>query len=336
LQEEIKTSGQNSEIIAEYADSIYAFFLGDKNGIIHKESIFNEEKCPIDILINLVKAFCSFTEETKISDRGTIELSNSKISFRKIQDITYVLNHGIQEITKADYAIDYISNEFEARSRSKFHSADPEQVFSGASAVYNKTVEELFGPVIRKESPKFRKYRNDALLDLELVDVPISFDDLMIISKTPEKPKEIEKTEVKDEKLVSAEEQTPEQMLSAVTFNILGSIQGIDHLMFVEHEGDKAELFFQNGSLDEDFVSKTQKICEKYLSNILEIMEDEQTQNAIDITNKHQIIFVNLDESNFMYAVASKDVDAVLLDPVFERIAGRIKKMVLDYKKKIE
>ncbi len=310
--------------------------MGNKDGVIYKESIFNEEKCPIDILTNLVKAFCSFTEETKISDRGTIELTNTKISFRKIQDITYVLNHGIQERTKADYAIDFLSNEFENRSRSKFHSSDPEQVFSGASAVYNQAVEELFRPVINKESPKFRKYRNDDILDLELVDVPVSFDDLMIVSKTPEMPKKVEKPSKKDEQITPAEEQTPEQMLNAVTFNILNSIQGIDQLVFVEYEEEKAEIFFQNGGLDQDFVNKTQKICEKYLSNILEIMNDDQTQNAIDVTNKHQIIFVNLDERNFMYAIASKEVDAVMMDPVFERIARRIKKMVLDFKKEIE
>ena len=315
---------------------IYAFFLGNKDGIIYKESIFDEEKCPTDILRNLVKAFCSFTEETKISDRGTIALSNSKISFRKIQDITYVLSHGIDERVQADNAIDYLSNEFENRSRSKFHSADPEQVFSGASAVYNQTVEELFKPVINKEDPKTRKYSSDAFLDLELVDVPVSFDDLMIISQSIDKPVKAEKTEIEDDQLPPEEEQTPEQMLSAVTFNILNSIQGIDQLVFVEYEDDEAKIFFQNGGLDEEFVNKTQKICEKYLSNILEIMSDDQTQNAINVTNKHQIIFVNLDERNFMYAIASKEVDAVMMDPVFERIARRIKQMVLDYKEVIE
>ena len=306
--------------------------MGDKDGVIYKESIFNEEKCPLDILTNLVKAFCSFTEETQISDRGTIELTKSKISFRKIQDITYVLNHGISERTKADEAIDYISNEFESRSRSKFHSADSGQVFSGASAVYNQTVEELFKAVIHKESPKIRQYL-DAQFDLELVDVPISFDDLMLVSKSQVKTAE---QSAKVKKLTPEEEQSPEQMLSAVTFNILNSIQGIEHLVFVEHDEEHAELFFQNGGLDEDFVNKTQKICAKYLSNILEIMKDEQTQNAIDITNKHQIIFVNLDEKNFMYAIASKEVDAVMMNPVFERIARRIKDMVLGYKQVTE
>lgn len=307
--------------------------MGDKDGVIYKESIFNEEKCPIDILTNLVKAFCSFTEETKISDRGTIELTKSKISFRKIQDITYVLNHGISERSKADDAINYISNEFESKSRSKFHSADSGQVFSGASAVYNQTVEELFRAVINKEGPKTHRYALDAQFDLELVDVPISFDDLMLVSKSQVKPAE-QFAEVK--KLTPEEEQSPEQMLSAVTFNILNSIQGIEHLVFVEHDEEHTKLFFQNGSLDEDFVTKTQKICEKYLSNILEIMKDEQTQNAIDITNKHQIIFVNLDEKNFMYAIASKEVDAVMMNPVFERIARRIKDMVLGYKQVTE
>jgi len=307
--------------------------LGDKDGVIHKESIFNEEKCPLDILTNLVKAFCSFTEETKISDRGTIELTKSKISFRKIQDITYVLNHGISERTKADKAIDYISNEFESKSRSKFHSSDPGKIFSGASAVYNQTVEELFRAVINKESPKTHQYALDAQFDLDLVDVPISFNDLMLVSKSQVKPAE---QSAKVKQLTPEEEQSPEQMLSAVTFNILNSIQGINHLVFVEHDEEHTELFFQNGSLDENFVTKTQKICEKYLSNILEIMKDEQTQNAIDITNKHQIIFVNLDDKNFMYAIASKEVDAVMMDPVFERIARRIKDVVLGYKQVIE
>lgn len=304
--------------------------------MIYKESIFDEEKCPIDILPNLVKAFCSFTEETKISDRGTIELTNSKISFRKIQDITYVLNHGIKELVKSDNAIDYISNEFEKRSRSKFHSADPKQIFSGASAVYNKTVEELFNSVINKESSKSVKYPSDVILDLELVDVPVSFDDLMIISKQQEKQNSVIEQKKVTQEVISTEDQTPEQMLSAITFNILNSIQGIDHLLFVEHDGEKAKLFFQNGGLDNDFVKRTQKICEKYLPNILEIMEDNDTQNAIDVTNKHQIIFVNLDEKNFMYAIASKEVDAIMMDPVFDRIARRIKDVVLGYKKELE
>lgn len=310
--------------------------MGNKDGDIYKESIFREDKCPIDILTNVVKAICSFTEETKISDYGTIELSNSKISFRKIQDITYVLSHGIEERKEANNVIGHLAEEFETRSRAKFHSSDPEQVFSGASAVYKQTAEILFAPIYnatneeKLNQPKKKKYPQ-LDVELDLIDVQVSFDDLMFdTSKTD--TVEQESVNEKEKPETAKEPLTKDQMLSAVTFNILNSITGIDHLVFVEHTQEDASLFFQSGHLEESFVNKTLAICEKYLDNIIKIMADDDMENSIQITDKHQIIFVPIDESNFIYAIATKEVDAVLMKPVFERIASRIKNMVLEYK----
>ncbi|MHA1199068.1 MAG: hypothetical protein ACTSQF_06935 [Candidatus Heimdallarchaeaceae archaeon] len=320
--------------MSENASDIYGFFLGNKDGVILKESIFKEDRCPIDILTNVVKAICSFAEETKISDYGTIELSNSKISFRKIQDITYVLSHGIGQRKIANSVIGHLANEFEEKSRAKFHSSDPEQVFSGASAVYNQTVELLFEPIFKApqvEKTETTKRRQYPKLDLDLVDVPISFDDLMLDTKQTAK---VEQKEIKDAKTPEKSEAplTKDQMLSAVTFNILNSIAGIDHLVFVEHDQEETKIFFQSGHLEDDFIDKTLLICEKYLENIIKIMKDEDMENSIQITDKHQIIFVPIDDSNFIYAVGTKEVDAVLMKPVFERIAARIKNVVLEYK----
>ena len=122
-------------------------------------------------------------------------------------------------------------------------------------------------------------------------------------------------------------------MLSAIAFNILNSIAGIDHLVFVEHNQKEAKIFFQSGHLEDVFIQKTLKICEKYLEDIIKIMQDEDMENSIEITDKYQIIFVPIDERNFIYAVGTKEVDAVLMKPVFERIATRIKNIVLEYKK---
>ncbi len=314
-------------MVSENVADIYGFFLGNKDGIIYKETIFKKEKCPLDILTNVVKAICSFTEETKISDYGTIELSHSQISFRKIQDITYVLSHGINKRQTANRVIGLLAEEFEVRSRAKFHSSDPKQVFSGASAVYNQTIEMLFEPIFKappsdKAEEKKKKHYPQLDLELDLVNVPISFDDLMLDTSQSSK--------IKEEKPV--EPLTKDQMLSAVTFNILNSISGIDHLVFVEHNQEKAEIFFHSGHLEESFIKKTLLICEKYLNNIMKIMKDEEMENSIQITDKYQIIFVPIDESNFIYAVGTKEVDAVLMEPVFERIASRIKNVVLEYK----
>ena len=261
-------------------------------------------------------------------------MSSSKISFRKIQDITYVLSHAIEERKMANSVIEQLASEFEQRSRAKFHSSDPAQVFSGASAVYNQTVAVLFEPIFRAPKavniPKQPKKEYPKLdFDLDLVDVPINFDDLMFdTSQTPvdEKEKAIPKHEELDKPL------SKDQMLSAVTFNILNSIPGIDHLVFVEHNEQNTNIFFQSGHLEDSFIEKTLVICNKYLNDIINIMDDEDMENSIKITSKHQIIFVPIDDHNFIYAVGTMDVDAVLMKPVFERVAVRIKNMVLEYK----
>ena len=300
--------------------------------MIYKERIFNDELCHEQILANIVKAICSFAEETQVSDNGTIELSKSKISFVKIQDITYVLVHGLEEKKIADKLIGDISSIFEDKSRAKFHSEDPKQVFAGASAVFAEVVEELFKPVIehnerlKAERDNIPTPISEVLVDMELIDMPMQYDEIALVAKTTKKR---ETTDKKD--AVIKEEVSQEQKLSAVTFNILNSMEGIEHLVFVEHKENTTVLRFQNGQLSEKIVNKTLGICQKFLDEILKIMKDEDSENAIDVSEKYQIIFVPLNEDNFMYAVATKAADPVLLQPIFERIANRIKNVVLEY-----
>ena len=78
------------------------------------------------------------------------------------------------------------------------------------------------------------------------------------------------------------------------------------------------------------------RISALLVAYILELMEDESVENAIDVTEKYQIIFVPLNEKNFMYAIATKSVDPVLLNPVFERISKRIKDAVLEFKDELQ
>ncbi len=333
LRRRNNTSGRITKSIAEHAPSIYGFFLGNKEGLILKEYIFNPEYCHKDILSNIVNAICSFAEDSKISDQGMIELSKSKISFVKIQDITYVLIHGLPDKKIADSIIEQISEVFEKRSRAKFHSEDPVQVFAGASAVFNSTVGELFSSVI--EHMHKSKEKESIGFDLELVNVPLDFDEQIILPNEIVKPKEkLEPSEQKAKK-TTGEDISTEEKLSSITFNILNSLPGIEHLVFVEHDKEQSNLFFQNGNKSDNLVDKTLKICEKYLDNILELMEDESVENAIEVTEKYQIIFVPLNEKNFMYAIATKSVDPVLLNPVFERISKRIKDAVLEFKNEL-
>jgi len=330
--EEIQTLDQISSSLSKYTDLVYGFFLGNKDGIIYKERIFNSNYCPQQILSNIVKAICTFAEDTEISKKGMIELSKSKISFVKIQDVTYVLNHGLKEKKEADLLIENISTVFEERSRAKFHSNDPKQVFSGASAVFTQTVDELFHPVIDYQSKREVEEAvtasvDEFLLDLELVGVPIQYDEIEVVTKTSKKKEE------KEPKTQEIEIASKEQKLTAVTFNILNSIVGIEHLVFINHEAEEANLFFENGKLEEKIVKKTLNACQKFLDEIIKMMKDDNIENAIPVSEKYQIIFVPLNENNFMYAIATVDVDPVLLQPVFERIARRIKDVVLEYEK---
>ncbi|MCK4896828.1 MAG: hypothetical protein KAS47_08465, partial [Candidatus Heimdallarchaeota archaeon] len=145
--EEIYTIRNLTKTLSEYSNLIFGFFLGDKEGNILKESVFNPDNCPQQILSNVLKAFCTFAEDTQISNKGTIELTKSKISFIKIQDITYVLNHNLPDKLIAETLIEQLSEIFEEKSKTRFYSGD-QRVFSGASAVFNKTTEEIFGDVI--------------------------------------------------------------------------------------------------------------------------------------------------------------------------------------------
>ncbi len=297
--------------------------------------MFNPDNCPQQILKNVLKAFCTFAEETQISRKGTIELTKSKISFIKIQDITYVLNHNLPDKVIAETLIEQLSEIFEEKSKTKFYSGD-QSVFSGASAVFNKTTEEIFGEVISFQKRKEQE-KEAVSLELELVDVSINYDEIAFLPQiigekkdAKEAPKKLPSKGIK--KTGEESESSKEQKLSAVTFNILNSISGIEHLVFVEHGNKTASLFYQNGKLDEVFVNKTLQICEKFLSDILEMLNDESLEKSIDVTESYQIIFVLLNESNFFYAIAKMNVDAVLMSPVFERIAKRIKDVVIDYK----
>lgn len=325
-----------TKTLSEYPSLIYGFFLGDKEGNILKESVFNPDVCPQQILTNVLKAFCTFAEDTQISKKGTIELSRSKISFIKIQDITYVLNHNLPDKMIAETLIGQLSEVFVEKSKTKFYSGDPQQVFSGASAVFNQTVEGIFDSVITFQKRKDQE-KEAVSLELEFVDTSINYDEIaflpQLIGRKVESKESTKKPSVKEtKKQAETSEISQDQKLSAVTFNILNSIGGIDHLVFVEHDNETTNLFYHNGKLDESFVNKTLKICEKFLSDIIEMMNDESMEKSIDVTEVYQIIFVPLNESNFFYAIAKKNVDAVLMNPVFERIAKRIKDVVLEYK----
>ena len=155
--------------------------------------------------------------------------------------------------------------------------------------------------------------------------MPMQYDEIALVAKSLKSKKEGDKQDTEKGEI------SPEQKLSAVTFNILNSMEGIEHLVFVEHKEETTSLRFQNGQLSEDIVNKTLSICQKFLGEILKIMQDEDSENSIEVSKKYQIIFVPLNQSNFMYAIAAKTVDTVLLQPIFERIAQRIKNVVLEY-----
>ena len=325
-----------TQTLSEYSSLIFGFFLGDKEGKILKESVFSPDNCPQQILSNVLKAFCTFAEDTQISNKGTIELTKSKISFIKIQDITYVLNHNLPDKLIAETLIEQLSEVFVEKSKTKFYSGDPQSVFSGASAVFNQTIEETFGDVFSFQKRKEQE-KNTVSLEIELVNVSINYDEIAFLPQivgekkdTSEDPKKAASKGTK--KTEEESESSKEQKLSAVTFNILNSISGIEHLVFVEHDNETTHLFYQNGKLDEGFVNKTLQICEKFLSDILEMLNDESLEKSLDVTESYQIIFVLLNETNFFYAIAKTSVDAVLMSPVFERIAKRIKDVVIDYK----
>ena len=320
-----------------HKDKIYGFFLGNEDGIIFKHRIFNKELCPESVLENVVSSVCSFLRETDLSDRGSITLSNSLISFIRIKDVTYVISHGIAEIKEVYEILNEIADIFEDRSKRRFHSGSENQLFSGASASFSEVVEEVFREIIIAQQRKVmyeETVETDAeeiiLSDLEIVDFPVFVSGE---SKTEQISKEKEEkaaTEGKEEKVKPV---SKEDHLRSISYNILNSLSGIKHLVFIEHADNKAKMFFEYGEIEEKIVQQTVSICEKFLKEIIELMGDKEEKSAIEVSKKYQIIFVPLNETNFMYAIATKSIDPVIMEPVFERIARRIVQLVLDYKK---
>ena len=51
LFEEIKTTIDVNDTLSEYSGLIFGFFLGDKEGNILKENVFNPDVCPQQILV---------------------------------------------------------------------------------------------------------------------------------------------------------------------------------------------------------------------------------------------------------------------------------------------
>ncbi len=311
--------------LSPYKDKIFGFFLGNSDGIIYKERVFNPKKCPELVLKSVVKAICSFAKETNISDKGTIGLSSSQISFVQMSGITYVLSHNITDKVAVTDLTNLIASVFEKQSKARFHSID-NNLFSGASASFNSTTDEMFKEVaiyhqrqIAEEELIETETEEIVLNNIDLVDIPT---DNLIADKEASSSKE-----EKEEKIEKKEE-----VLRVVSYNILSSLDGIKHLVFIKYDNKKAEDFFQYGNIEDKIVKSTIKICKKYLTDIIELMENDEEPNSIKVSDTYQIIFVPIDETSFMYAIATNEIDANLMSPVFERIANRISKLVLDYK----
>ncbi|MHA1866984.1 MAG: hypothetical protein ACTSVB_10395 [Candidatus Heimdallarchaeaceae archaeon] len=320
-----------------YKDNIYGFFLGNEDGIMFKHRIFNKQLCPESVLENVVSSVCSFLRETDISDRGAITLSNSLISFIRIKDVTYVISHGISEVEEVYDILNEIAKIFEDRSKRRFHSGGENQLFSGASASFSEVVEEVFREIIIAQQRKTmyeETVETDAeeiiLSDLEIVDFPISVSGESMDDQISNQKKKEKISEEKEEK---AKPVSKEDHLRSISYNILNSLSGIKHLVFIEHTDNEAKMFFEYGEIKEKIVQQTVSICEKFLDEIIELMADKEEKSAIEVSKKYQIIFVPLNETNFMYAIATKSIDPIIMEPVFERIAKRIVKLVLDYKK---
>ncbi|MHA1687707.1 MAG: hypothetical protein ACTSYD_15130, partial [Candidatus Heimdallarchaeaceae archaeon] len=94
------SSEQLAQLIKENADAIYGVFLGNKYGVIYKEQVFNEQYCPLSILTNIINALCSFIEETHISDHATLQLSRTRVSFKKYKDAVFIIVHNISNTSK--------------------------------------------------------------------------------------------------------------------------------------------------------------------------------------------------------------------------------------------
>ncbi len=293
-------SQEISSIIKEYSDKIYGFFLGDKKGNLLKEEIFTSEYCSPMVLKNITKALCSFATETNISDYGTITLSKSKVSFSRFGDIVYVLNHNIEkkEITK-DFLRD-LATFFEERSKAKFFASSNTELFSGASAIFRKIVPDLFNPV---------------------------FEYIKRAEEEKEKQKEFEeqkKKKAKETKKVELDE-NQEKTIKKLFKSLRTSFKDIEHVVLMKKKEEKVKLFYDEGELTKGLVNETVRVINKYRSEVVELLKDEDiARNIIELTEDYQLVFTDVDGQHFLYIIAKKTLDLVIMSSIFIRIANRI------------
>jgi predicted regulator of Ras-like GTPase activity (Roadblock/LC7/MglB family) len=301
-------------ILLSNAASIYGFFLGNSDGEILKERVFNDEFCPQLILKNVVKAICSFAEETKISNHGTIVLSRSSITFNKYLDIVFVLNHRISDTKEVKTLLKTIIEFFEEKSRSKFYSRNQSEVFSGASSAFEKVVDDLFKDV-RAEQDKLKQKRQEIAAATKKGSS--SEEELSITTKEEILPLK-EKSAGKGQK----------EVLTNLTYSLRHSFKGISHLIIVEHDSTNAKVYFHDGELTEHYVDGTMEVIQKYLEDIIAIMKDENLKNVIEIAEDYKLTFTPMDADHFLYIIAKKEVNLVLLSPILRRISSRINQAI--------
>ena len=301
-------------ILLSNAALIYGFFLGNSDGEILKERVFNDEFCPQLILKNVVKAICSFAEETKISNHGTIVLSRSSITFNKYLDIVFVLNHRISDTKEVKTLLKIIIEFFEEKSRSKFYSKNQSEVFSGASSAFEKVVDDLFKDV-RAEQDKLKQKRQE----------------IAVATKKESSSEEELFTSTKEEILPLKEKSAgkgQKEVLTNLAYSLRHSFKGISHLIIVEHDSTNAKVYFHDGELTEHYVDGTMKVIQKYLEDIIAIMKDENLKNILEIAEDYKLAFTPMDADHFLYIIAKKEVNLVLLSPILRRISSRINQAI--------
>lgn len=299
-------SQQISSIINEYSDTIYGFFLGDKKGNLLKEEVFTSEYCTPMVLKNIAKALCSFATETNISDYGTIKLSKSKISFSRFGDIVYVLNHNIEKKETIRALLSDLATVFEERSRAKFFARSDKELFSGASAIFRKIVPDLFAPVLeyikraKEEKEKQKKLEEDR----------------------KKKTKESKKTE---ETRKIALDENQEKAIKKLLISLKTSFKDIEHVVLMKKKEEKVELFYAEGELTKGLVNETVRVINKYRSEVIDLLKDEDiAKNIIELTADYQLVFTDVDGQHFLYIIAKKTLDLVIMSSIFIRIANRI------------
>lgn len=298
-----------SAMIKSYANQIYGLFLGNDFGVVYKEMVFNEEYCPLSILTNIINALCSFISETNISDYATIQLSKAKVSFKKYKSAVLIVVHNIPENSAVFSMLEKFAIILEKKARQKFYSSDDAQVFSGMLSTFKDVAEKYFQYVKKVQSELAEK-------------------------ETKKEDQEIEKTEkeaptqkilkVKKEGFTGNEQEHIKQLLTTLQM----SFKGILHMVIVEHDNNTAEVFFEHGNLAKKYVEASMKIINKFLPHIIELMQDTSEENILEVSEKHKIVFTVMDGDHFLYIIADKDADLILLQPVFRRIAKKINEII--------